>query len=88
MTVRGYGLTEDADILLVTFTLSDTPDPAWIQCFRERAAYSTFDFTTAVVRRNLLRVELPERDELGSLLQTVERLVEAANHDRELQTHD
>ncbi len=75
ITVRGYGLD--------VFTLSDVPEPAWIRFFRERSAYSRFDFTTAAFRGNLLRVDLPERDGLASLVESAEILINAANIDHQ-----
>ncbi len=83
ITIRGYGIDERNDQLLAIFTLSEVPDPAWIQFFRDRSAYSRFDYTTATIRRNLLEVELPERDELASLVQSVEGLIHAANLDHQ-----
>ena len=81
ITVRGYGVNEKGDQLVATFTLSEPPDPAWVKCFRQRSAHSRFDYTTATIRRNLLQVQLPEREELTNLVESVELLIQAANLD-------
>ncbi len=72
ITVHSYRVTEAGGLLFAVITLSTVPDPRWVQFFRARSSYSRFDFTTATLRRDVLRVELPDRAELASLLETVE----------------
>jgi len=86
ITVRGYGVDERNAQLLEIFTLSEVPDLAWIHFFRERSAYSQFDYTTATIRGNLLQVNLPERGELARLVESVEGLIHAANLDHQFHT--
>ncbi len=86
ITVRGYGVNERKAQLLAIFTLSEVPDLDWIHFFRERSAYSHFDYTTATIRRNLLQVWLPERGALAGLVESVEGLIHAANLDHQFHT--
>jgi hypothetical protein len=83
ISLRGVAVEEQPGGLTAVFTLSDTPESGWVALFRERSAYSNFDFTAATFRRNLLRVELPFREELPSLIDSVEGLIAAANTDHD-----
>ncbi len=51
--------------------------------FRERGRYSLFDIAAATFRRNQVRIRLPRREDLGELIQSVERCIEGANIDTE-----
>ena len=80
----GFGLEEDGDSLVAVILLSAIPHPTWIAFFRERARYSVFDISADSFRRNQVRIGLPRREDLGELVQSVERCIEGANLDMEL----
>ena len=84
ITLGGFGVEEQPGGLFVAVVLLNAiPDPAWITFFRARARYSVFDFAAASFRRNQVRIELPRREDLGELIQSVERCIEAANRNTE-----
>jgi hypothetical protein len=83
ISLRGAGLETTGTHLVAVFTLNEPPEPAWISAFRERSAYSVFDLTTAAFRRNRLYVELPLREELACLIESIEGLITSTNIDLE-----
>jgi len=84
ITLGGFGFEEEpGGPFVAVVLLSAIPDPAWITFFRARARYSVFDFAAASFRRNQVRIELPRREDLGELIQSVDRCIEAANRDTE-----
>jgi hypothetical protein len=87
ITLAGFGFEEERGSSLVSVVLlSARPDPAWITFFRERGRYSVFDIAAATFRRNQVRIRLPRREDLGELIQSVARCIEAANRDTEFHT--
>ena len=86
ITLGGFGLEEEGGSLVAVMLLNAPPDPRWIEFFRARGRYSTFDVAAARARRNQLRIRLPCREDLGDLIQTVERYIEGANLDMEFHT--
>ena len=82
--LAAFGFEEERGSPLVTVVLLNAiPDPAWITMFRERGRYSVFDIAAATFRRNQVRIRLPRREDLGELIQSVERCIEGANIDTE-----
>ncbi len=88
ITLGGFGLEEERGGLVAVVLLSVAPDATWIEFFRTRGRYSPFDVAAARARRNQLRIRLPRREDLGDLIQTVERCIEGANIDVELQRRE
>ncbi len=81
----GFGLdVEDGGSLVAVVLLNALPSAGWLECFRARGRDAPFDLTAATLRHNQLRIRLPCREDLGDLIQTVERCVEGANLDMEL----
>ena len=83
ITLGGFGLEEEGGSLVAVMLLNAPPGPRWIEFFRARGRYSTFDVAAARARRNQLRIGLSRREDLGDLIQTVERCIEGANLDME-----
>ena len=83
ITVRGVGVEAKGSQLVTVFTLSEAPVAEWIHYFRERARYSVFDAHNGTFRQNRLRVELPRREDLEQMINSIERFIEGANLDLE-----
>ena len=55
IALGGFGLEEESGSLLAVVLLNTAPAATWIEFFRARGRYSTFDVGAARSRRNQLR---------------------------------
>lgn len=83
VTIQGVGLEAKGELVLASFTLSESPRSAWIEFFRERSSGSLLGIGEAIFRRNRVQVELQHEEDLDALMRSVEAIVEGTNLDVE-----
>jgi hypothetical protein len=79
IALGGFGFEEEPGALVAVLLLNAAPDGKWIAFFCDHARHSVFDVSAANVRRNQVRIGLPRREDLGELIHSAERWIEAAN---------